>query len=163
MSETRWAFMKRFTLVDEQGDVYLDRLRVVQTPWLSLYLHRLDVPDPGVDLHDHPWPFLSLILRGGYTEEVAETRWAPLYAGIAERYPSAERGVSRSWRTGTVHRMALTHCHRIVRLHRSPTWTLILTGRRRQSWGFYQPDGFVDHRQYDFAASGRRKLDVVQP
>jgi hypothetical protein len=152
----RWAFMRRFTLTTSDGRTYLDRLRVVQTPWFGVYLHRLDVPDPGVDLHDHPWPFLSVILRGGYEEEASPTRLAPDFARIAERWPTAKRGVVRSWRAGSVHRLRLTECHRITDLHRSPTWTLILVGRRQQSWGFYPPTGFVDHREYD--VDGRREL-----
>jgi hypothetical protein len=63
----------------------------------------------------------------------------------------------RSWRSGTVHRLRLTECHRITDLYRSPTWTLIVVGRRQQSWGFYTPDGFVDHRDYD--VDGRRELE----
>jgi len=34
----------------------------------GVYLHCIDTPDPGVDLHDHPWWFGSLVLYGGYTE-----------------------------------------------------------------------------------------------
>jgi hypothetical protein len=154
----RWAFMRRFTLTTSDGRTYLDRLRVVQTPWFGVYLHRLDVPDPGVDLHDHPWKFASLILRGGYHEAVAETRSAPVYARRAEAMPMADfmRGFPRTWRAGSVHCLRLTECHRITQLLRSPTWTLVLTGPRRQSWGFYQPEGFVDHEDYDFAV--RREL-----
>jgi hypothetical protein len=151
----RWAFMRRFKLTTSDGRTYLDRLRVVQTPWFGVYLHRLGVPDPGLDLHDHPWPFLSLILCGGYVEEAAPTRLAPAFARIAGRWP---RGVVRSWRAGTVHRLRLTECHRITALYRSPTWTLILVGRRQQSWGFYPSTGFVDHSEY-VDADGRRELE----
>ncbi len=152
----QWAMMQRFRLTRSDGQVYLDRLRIVQTPYFGVYLHRLDVPDPGVDLHDHPWPFVSVILRGGYEEELARTREAPLFAQLAERWPTCKRGVERGWRAGSFHRLRLTECHRITNLHRSPTWTLVITGPRQQSWGFYQPEGFVDHREYDYVV--RREL-----
>src|SRR3954449_5709224 len=65
----KWAFMERFEVPDYDGDGnYLTRLRIVQTPWFGVYLHRFDGPDPRPTLHDHPWPFLSFVLRGGYTE-----------------------------------------------------------------------------------------------
>jgi hypothetical protein len=158
----RWAFMRRFTLTTAEGDTYLDRLRIVETPWFGVYLHRLGTPDPGVDLHDHPWPFVSVILRGGYHEAVAETRLAPEYARRAEAMPMADfmRGFPRTWRAGSVHRLRLTQCHRITGLLRAPTWTLILVGRRQQPWGFYTPAGFVDHRDYD--ELGRRDLQAVE-
>jgi hypothetical protein len=151
--------MRRYTLTTSDGEVYLDRLRIVQTPWFGVYLHRLDVPDPGVDLHDHPWTFASVILRGGYDEEVCDTDDAEDCARWAERWPgTCTRGFTRSWTARSVHRLLLTECHRITRLHRSPTWTLIITGPRRRSWGFYQPEGFVDHRDYDYVV--RRELRV---
>jgi hypothetical protein len=154
----RWAFMRRFRLTTAEGDTYLDRLRIVQTPWFGVYLHRLGTPDPGVDLHDHPWPFVSVILRGGYEEQVAPTRSAPERARRAEAMPMANfmRGLPRSWRRGSMHRLRLTECHRISTLFRVPTWTLILAGRRQQPWGFYTPSGFVDSRDYD--ELGRRDL-----
>lgn len=147
----RWALWQRLTLVADNGQVYLDRLRILQTPWFGLYLHRMDSPDPGFDLHDHPWWFASLILRGGYIEEHAAAREAPAFALLADRYDTCRRGVERKWPGGSLHSFPLTDCHRIVRLLRVPTWTLVLTGPRRRSWGFYQPEGFVDWRDYDAA------------
>lgn len=155
----RWAFMERFTLTHpDSGDIYLDRLRIVATPLFGVFLHRLGCPDPGEDLHDHPWWFASLILRGGYTELVADAHDAAGFARIADVYPTSKRGIERTWRLGTIHRLHLTECHRIIELRRTPTWTLILTGPRRRSWGFYPPTGFVDFRDYEQAA---RPLLVV--
>lgn len=157
--EARWAFMRFMVLVTPEGRTYLGRVRIVQTPWGSVYLHKLEVPDPGLDLHDHPWWFASLILRGGYEEEIADVRHAPSLARIAEAVGQPDvcrRGVTRSWSAGSVHTVGLTSAHRIYNLHRSPTWTLVLTGPRRRSWGFYDGAGFTDHRQYDFAV--RRQL-----
>lgn len=161
--DRRWAFMRFMVLVTETGETYLARVRIVQTPWAAVYLHKLDVPDPGLDLHDHPWWFASLILRGGYDEEVADCREAPGLARIADavgRPDQCRRGVVRTWKAGSIHTMPLTAAHRISHLHRRPTWTLVLTGRRARSWGFYQPDGFVDHRRYDFAV--RRAIDMQE-
>lgn len=140
-----WAFMRFQTLTTATGEIFLARVRIVQTPWASIYLHRLDVPDPGVDLHDHPWPFVSLILRGGYTEVVTEARQAHTL-DRPEGY--------RYWRSGTVHRLRATEAHRIYRLDRSPTWTLVLTGPRSRSWGFYTSEGYVEHQQYETSARG---------
>lgn len=149
----RWAFMERFTLTHpDTGVIYLHGLRIIATPLFGLFLHRLGCPDPGEDLHDHPWWFASLVLRGGYTETVADTRSAPFFARMAVEMPTCKRGEERSWRAGTIHRIRLTECHRITALRREPTWTLILTGPRARSWGFYPPEGFVDFRKYERAA-----------
>lgn len=96
----------------------------------------MTAPDPGIDLHDHPWKFHSLILRGGYIEERADIRT-----------PTETR--SHAWAAGTLHSFPLTDCHRIVLLEKKPTWTLVFRGPIRRRWGFYEPAGWVHHRDSD--------------
>lgn len=71
---TEWAFMRWADIPSKQspGQVYLRRLRVAQTPLCGLYLHWINEPDTDRDLHDHPWVFWSLILRGGYSEDILD-------------------------------------------------------------------------------------------
>lgn len=95
---------------------YLSRLRIVQTPWFAIYLHRFDQPDVPL-LHDHPWPFVSVILSGGYDEQ----------------RPTGRRVHRR------INFVRATDAHYVERLHRTPTWTLLLVGRRRRNWGYIRP------------------------
>lgn len=120
----RWAFMERFEVPDYDGDGnYLTRLRVVQTPWFGVYLHRFDGPDPRPTLHDHPWPFLSLILRGGYVERRLNTMTMTVNEAHLVRF---------------VNRMRTHDAHAIMRLLRVPTWSLMLVGRRVRTWGYLE-------------------------
>lgn len=121
----RWAFMERVEVPDYDHPErnYLTRWRVVQTPWFGLYLHRLDGPDPRPTLHDHPWPFLSVVLRGGYVER----RLNPMTMTVAEDHQI--RHVNRA-RSGMA--------HSIRYLLRQPTWTLLLVGARRRTWGYWE-------------------------
>lgn len=150
---TYWRILSKMRLVREDGIVYLDRLRIIQTPWFGMFLHRMDGPDPGEDLHDHPWPFISIILKGGYVEEFCDIREASERAFNASvDVQGATRGDLRIWKRWSVHRIPLTTCHRITRLvEPTPTWTLVIVGRRSQPWGFYTPDGFVMDETYDFS------------
>jgi len=137
---SRWAFMSRFDIDDPvTGELYLRRWRIVQTPWFAVYLHKIATPDKDRDLHDHPWSFLSLILRGGYDEERL------VYDNGLDGDMCSKmfrRGwLSLGWRRAT-------DAHRITRLHRTPTWTLVLTGPRRRSWGFYTDAGYRDWKTY---------------
>ncbi len=63
-SGTRWCFW-RWTLTDS---AYIVRLHLIKTPWFALVLHWINKPDPEPYLHDHPVSFLSIFLRGGYSE-----------------------------------------------------------------------------------------------
>jgi hypothetical protein len=138
--------VRRLRLRRNDGAVYLDRWGW-RCRWFGVYLHRMTAPDPGRDLHDHPWWFASLILRGGYCEERAETRVASRLSLIADAYPETCRPGLISHRyafsSSMLRTMRMDECHRITALHRNPTWTLVLTGPNRRSWGFYEPDGFV--------------------
>jgi hypothetical protein len=127
----RWALLQPFAIedLDDPDRTYLWRLRIVQTPLFGVYLHRIDMDDGYRPLHDHPWGFLGLILWGGYTEET-------LHDG------------TRSWRTGSMHWMPFRTFHAIRHLDRSPTWTLVLVGRRRADWGFLDNGRWMPHKTY---------------
>jgi hypothetical protein len=124
-----WAFCRTMVLRNRDGTPYLRRWRIFECPWFGVYLHRIDGPDEGRDLHDHPWPFVSIVLRGGYIEEV------PDYYGVRER--------SVRW----VNFKAAEDRHRVASVDK-PTWTLVLRGPRWRRWGFLTDHGWVDHASY---------------
>jgi hypothetical protein len=132
-------------LVDESnGYEFLRRYRLVQTPLFSIFVHRMEVPDPGTDLHDHPWAFGSLVLKGGYIEVTADARQV-------ERVESQHLRLRKRWSWATTR---LDQAHGIVSLNRSPTWTLVVTGPTRRRWGFYVDGVWHDwETEYDY---GRR-------
>jgi hypothetical protein len=130
----RWAFWSHMTIPCQDGLVYLVRLRIVQTPWFGIYLH--DIYEPDRDPHNHPWSFISIILRGQYTE---------LFYHAPEVHASAPR--EQTWRRLSAHRMGRDTAHRIV--DAAPGLkTLILTGPRRGGWGFFTRDGYVAWQDY---------------
>lgn len=124
-----WAFMRRFEVpsFDEPQVNYLTRGRLVQTPWFGIYLHKFDRPDSRPTLHDHPWPFASLVLEGG---------------GYVERRGLAEERVD----VRRLNFKRATDLHYIESLHSPAVWTLMLVGRRRRLWGYvdYPYDSVMD-------------------
>lgn len=122
----RWAFMEKFEVphFDNPNVNYLTRWRIIQTPWFSIFLHKFATPDSRFTLHDHPWSFVSFVLRGGYSQEVVRN-WRDTDNPRLEevrRFSRLRRG----------------DAHFIYRLLRTPTWTLVFTGPRRQSWGYLE-------------------------
>jgi hypothetical protein len=122
----RWSFMRVRKIRGKDGSVYLWRLYLICTPWFGVMLHRIFREDNQRDLHDHPWNFLSIILRGWYSESFQ--RQGEEHVGFAIR---------RLWNWK---RAEDRHSIRIV--GRAPTWTLVFTGRRRRTWGFWVHDYF---------------------
>lgn len=121
----------------EAGD-YMTRWHL--TPWKwwpfkkRLYLHLYDSPDNDPWPHDHPFGFRSIILLGGYTEEVYPYQEKP-DGKVLVLWPTTPELVRRRpLRTffvpaGTV--------HRIAKLHGRKTVTLVIRGAKEQDWGFF--------------------------
>lgn len=105
----------------------------------KVMLHRFAESDRDRDLHDHPYDFVSLVLRGGYVEK--HRTWVK-----GRRYRDEERRVIVRW-----NRRRAEDLHRVLLL-RWPTWTLVLTGRRRRQWGFLTRRGWV--AEYDYERRG---------
>lgn len=131
----RWALFERAPAPDVSAPErdWMVRWRLVQTPWFGIYVHRINGPDDTRPPHTHPWPFVSLVIRGGYHENIEHRD----RTGRLRR-----RQVDRIRHPGSVHLMRATVAHRITVLRRSPTWTLVLVGRRRAepSWGYWEHD-----------------------
>lgn len=119
-----WAFMERFEIpsFDDPDRLYLTRYRVIQTPFASIYLHRMDSPDSRPTLHDHPWSFVSIILRGGYWEQRLDLHTRQM----------------RRRKVRHVNVMRRDDAHYIESLFRAPTWTLLFVGKRRRTWGYWR-------------------------
>lgn len=127
--------MKRFTIVKDD-EIYLDRLRLVQTPWFGVYLHHIYKPDEDRAVHDHPWAFGSLVLRGGYREMFINDP----HCDMPPEY--------RKWSRWSWHRMTTRSAHQITSVL-PKTVTLVIVGRKVRDWGFWpEPDVFVPWREY---------------
>ncbi len=123
MKTKRWAFMSRFDIRDPDGGLYLRRWRIIQTPLFAIYLHKIMRPDWRPLLHDHPWSFIAIVLRGGYTEKRLDLHTRTTYRHRVKRLNVVRRD----------------DAHYIESLGRNPTWTLCLVGARRRDWGYVIP------------------------
>lgn len=121
-------------IIGSDDDPYMLRWYVIpRNPLLNVYLHKFMRSDDDRALHDHPWWFVSLMLWGSYTEvtdagrarRTAPEPWRLFFGDRPVVFRAAE------WR----HRVELLgHGWRD---HESPCWTLIVTGPRRRTWGFW--------------------------
>ena len=90
-------------------------------------VHRFSAADgPDSDPHDHPWPFSSRIISGGYVEQVFDLSNPAAPPVEIERRPGDEFRNE----AGTI--------HRIIRLLEPECWTVITPGPHERTPGFYQ-------------------------
>lgn len=87
----------------------------------ALMHHTMLLPDDACH-HDHPWDFITVILSGGYEEEITRDD--------GSQYTRHNRPGMILWRPAE-------HTHRISALPKGRATTLVLRFKRRQSWGFY--------------------------
>ena len=113
----------------------------------AVFLHRFRRSDAD-ELHDHPWPFVSIILAGGYHEVTPAPGWAGGSGPTRRRW----------YGPGSVLRRPARWIHRVEIPDGAEAWTLILRGRKERSWGFWWPSvGFVPWRVHlaNAEATGR--------
>ena len=123
---------RRRIVMDRVNDEpYLERyylfLKDRQRFPFNVFLHKFLKSDPD-DLHDHPWPYATLILKGGYWETTPEGRFW--------RSP----GHFRICKANSLHRIELdpsVEC-----------WTVFMPGPKQREWGFIKNGTWTQWEQY---------------
>jgi hypothetical protein len=103
----------------------------------NIFVHKFLKSDPD-DVHDHPWPFATLILRGGYWE------WAPQFNSKGEKI-----GELACWYGAGSFRTARANTYHRIELDPSITcWTLFMPGPKQRDWGFLVKNKWIQWEQY---------------
>jgi hypothetical protein len=99
---------------------YVIRWRV-EFPFGSIRVHHWLSSDDRRAVHDHPWWFLTFVVKGSYTD-------------------LTPNGIDRLRAPAIRFRPAL-HQHTVFPEPRA--WTILITGRPLRKWGFYPKGKFV--------------------
>jgi len=126
---------KRVIMDRQSKEPYLERyylfLKDRKKFPFNVFLHKFLRSDPD-DLHDHPWPYATLILKGGYWE------WVPTFSESNEII-----GEKKVWRgPGHFRTCKATSYHRIEVEPGVDCWTLFMPGPQQREWGFRIHDGW---------------------
>jgi hypothetical protein len=150
-------FFRKRVIHDFKGNPYLVRYTLFSCRWFGIFLHQILRSDSDRDLHDHPWPFMTLLLWGRYTEAVPSDS-PPMFKDDGSMYVT-----ERLRRPGTIifHRATDAHCLTLPQTWRFdglegskypdgfiPVWTLFVHGPRGRRWGFHTANGWVDWETY---------------
>lgn len=130
-------------IVSQEGKLHFQRWRLLSTPWFRIYIHQILLSDLDAHKHDHPWHFLSFILRGSYREVWSNHpdhayEFSSAYSSLP---PEADRQARR------IIRHHAQDAHQITLLTPS-VWTLVLAYGRRREWGYLTSAGWIDHQTY---------------
>lgn len=117
---------------------YVIRWRL-ETPLGSVRVHHWLAPDDGRAFHDHPWWFLTFVIRGCYGDQSPD-----------DSDPTGYR--TEFLRAPAVRFRRAEHRHTVVPCP-GGAWTLLVTGPARRRWGFWPGGKFVKANKW-FASYG---------
>lgn len=104
----------------------------------NVFLHEFHRSDDDRALHDHPWPWITVLLEGRYIEHLPANRRRP--AGPTRMVlRRAGDVVVRAW---------APRPHRVELVDRRPVTTLFLTGPKVREWGFYCTWGWRHWKEF---------------
>lgn len=121
-------FDKVKEIKSKDGVVHFRRWRILYTPWFKINLHGIYKRDEDKHLHNHPWNFASIVLKGFYVEEKSD--------GLNLRYP------------GQIAIRKKDVFHKIYSLCSKSVYTLNIMWGKEEVWGYKVDDKFVDHETY---------------
>ena len=132
---------KRVIMDRVNDEPYLERYYIFlkDRTWFpfNIFLHRFLKGDPD-EVHDHPWNYFTVILKGGYWE------WIPQFNNKGEKF-----GEIAHWRGAGHFRICKANSfHRIEIDPTIDTWTLFMPMRKQKDWGFWTRKGWVQHKEY---------------
>lgn len=125
------------TIVGKDGTPYMRRYYLIKNEWLRVYVHEILRSDEDPELHDHPWDFTTVLLSGGYVEEVPLNEHSNWQAGETKKVQWPRFSVIRH-KAEDFHRLELE----------KPVWTLFIAGNNRRGWGFLTKSGWKYHRDF---------------
>ncbi len=93
----------------------------------NIFLHNFRKSDSDF-LHDHPWPWITIILKGGYWEHTPKGKFwrSPGHIGIHKS----------------------KDLHYIELKKNIYPWTLFIVGNKCRNWGFIHNKKWIPHEKY---------------
>ena len=132
---------KRIVMDRVNNEPYLERYYIFlkDRKWFpfNIFIHKFLKSDPD-DVHDHPWPYATLILKGGYWE------WIPQFNSLGQKI-----GEIATWRgAGHFRICSATSFHRIELDPSITAWTLFMPGPQKREWGFLVKNQWIQWQDY---------------
>lgn len=93
-------------------------------------VHQILTSDKDEDYHNHPWPFITIILRGGYWE----------LRPVFDDYTGDIIGETRTWKgPGSILIRSENDYHKVELPEGKDSWSLFIMGAYKHVWGYLVP------------------------
>lgn len=92
----------------------------------SIRVHKWIRSDDKRFMHDHPWSFVTFVLKGEYTD----------VSPSLDVFCEPQEPIRETLKAGSFKYRASHHRH-YVDVPKGGAWTLVITGRPKRKWGFW--------------------------
>ena len=133
-------------VIGSPDDPLLVRYIIFRCPAFGVFIHHMYRSDYDRAIHNHPWQFVSVVLKGGYTE-IHDQTIDGSQTSITHK-PGSVLVRPAEWR----HRFCLPIIREMATdgmVVYQKSITLVIVGRRTQKWGFFTDRGWCWWRKYD--------------
>ena len=118
-------YKKKVIKRDFDNKPYLIRHSLFSCRFFAIKVHKILLSDHSCQ-HDHPWAFITFLLKGGYVEYTPNG--SKLYSRFSLLYRPANY----------IHRLEI----------HQPVWSFVITFRKVRDWGFITSKGWLHWSKY---------------
>lgn len=119
-------FKRKKAIYRENHTPLLFRWNLFECKFFSVKIHKLVSSDNACQ-HDHPWAFITFLLKGAYVE------FTPAGSKVYSRFSLLYRPANY------IHRLEI----------HQPVYTFVITFKKIREWGFITPKGWVKWYLYN--------------
>jgi len=112
----------------KEGKLHFRRWELLKTKWFSIWIHGIYESDQDLHLHNHPWDFKSIVLKGSYIE-------------LTERGFVWQTPLKLNSRNGE-------NFHKIYKLLTPVVYTLFFVTPTKREWSYEVNGEFITHEKY---------------
>lgn len=113
---------------------YLIRYTLLSCKFFTIKIHKALISDPN-EPHDHPWNYLSIILKGGYWEEIIVSEVVHTNISTMERLYS-NRITTKWYKPGSILYRKGDRLHKLIIPEGKSCISLIFTFKKWRKWGY---------------------------
>jgi hypothetical protein len=112
----------------KSGKLHFRRWQILKTRWFSIWIHCIYAPDEDKHLHNHPWDFKSMVIKGSYLEETEN-------GNIFQKF-------------GKFNSRNGDDFHKILKLNTEKVYSLFFVTPPKREWGYKVDGKFIQHEEY---------------
>lgn len=126
-------FHRENILGGDNDTLYMIRWTIIRTKYFRIMIHKMLQPDGDRCCHDHPFSFITFVLYGGYEEQI--------------RHQDGTFSYKRN-KPGIILYRRPEFSHRIAKLPKGISWTLVLRSGKIAEWGFWTKEGWKSWKEF---------------